>query len=163
MNKLKDFLIDFHYSLEENGYETCVMTQSELKHKIINNGYEICFPMISNEQSCDCVNIVDIDESLFLNQSDYNSQWVCIYKDDEILSCICIQNSNDDENIDIAVFEINVNFRQQGYAKSLFNIFENCAYEYYNKICLTPFDSDASSFWVHMGFNDEGYLLVKEL
>lgn len=163
MNKLEKFIIDFHYQLEENGFETCFLTQSELKNKIKENGYENNFPMISHEQSSDNINESDINESLFLNKPDYNDKWMGIYKDGEICSFICIQNG-DDEDIDIGVFEINTDYRGQGYGKDIISIFEECAYDNeYFRIYLTPFDSKASSFWKYMDYDDEGYLFVKEL
>ena len=163
MNKLNEFIVDFHYQLEENGYETCFLSQSELKNKIQVNGYETCFPMISYEKSCDNSIISDINESLFLNDSDYDNDWIGIYKDGELFSFICLQNG-EDEDIDIGAFEINTEYRGQGYAKKIINIFENCAYDNdYVRVCLTPFDSNASSFWEYMDYDDEGFYFIKEL
>ena len=160
---IKNFLIDFQYILEDNGFETCLMTQSEVKQTIQDNNLETCFPMISHEQSNDTNFIANINDSLFLNKSEYNKDWICISKDGNIISFICIDDTND-INLIISVFEINNNYRGQGYAKNIINIFENCAKDKkYKCIFLTSFDTDSCYFWEHMDFKEAGWLYVKNI
>ena len=162
MNKL--FVDDLVERLESVVDTVRVCKQSEVLDYIDDYDYEDgCnhFPMLCFEVSSDNDFDVDSSESKFLYDSAYNGTWI-IGSEDDINFIMCLKSNGNSLYID--AFEVNIDMRGQGIAGDVLSVLESVAENYFKNILITPFDSDAISFWEHMEFKEgnNGYW-VKEL
>lgn len=135
----------------ECGLSVTVATQSYVKSNM--KEYADKFPMIFFEHTNDSNIEVLPEESKFLNDDDYNGMWLIGKSEDfdEMVFMLCIDDV--DHELEISALEINSENRRNGYGQALVNCIINSAYGFYNKIWLSPFDTDAMNFWSAMEFD----------
>lgn len=109
-----------------------------------------CFPMICFEETNDSSFKVDPSESKFLNDPEHRGTWI-IGSDGGIISFImCLKSQGAALYID--TFETNKDLRGQGIAGNVIAVVESVAEQYFKYLLVSPFDTDAISFWEHMEY-----------
>lgn len=157
MNKL--FIDDL---VDRMGNELTILEtdQKGMKVLIVEMEMEDKFPMICYEHTEDSEFDVSIDESKFLNDSTHDGTWILGKNDDEIIFVINLQAVKNKLIID--AFEVNVDYRGEGFGSNVIATVESVAEHYYKEISASPFDVDAGNFWNHMDYltwTDEGELV----
>ena len=157
MNKL--FIDDL---VDRMGNELTILEtdQKGMKEQIIEMEMEDKFPMICYEHTEDSEFDVSIDESKFLNDTTHDGTWILGKNDDEIIFVINLQAVKSKLIID--AFEVNVDYRGEGFGANVVATVESVAEHYYKEISASPFDVDAGNFWNHMDYltwTDEGELV----
>ena len=161
MNKL--FIDDL---VERFGFELDTVldgSQDGVKSKLIELGECEHFPMVCYEHTNDSSFDVDISESNFLNGIAHVGTWIMGLNEDEVIFVLNLKNKNNSV-LEIDAFEIRDELRGQGLGANIVAVIESVAEQYYNAICVSPFDTDAENFWVKMGFQEwrgDGYLIKK--
>lgn len=158
-----NFICDLRYSLESE-YSVASCTQNEVKEMIEKYDIENDFSMISFEESNDTYFKADTDSSLFLNSLDYDYDWLYLYEGCDIdnpIALICLHDNYD--TIIIDALEVNKKYRHQGIASRIVGIIESCASETYDRVLLTPFDTDADEFWKHLNYEENGQFYTKDI
>ena len=151
MNKF--FVDDLLERLETLSDTINVIDQKSLKNTIILLGCQNQFPMICYEHTNDSNFDVDMDESKFLNDRNYNGTWIIGCNDDTIDFLVCLKTY--EQILFIDVLEVNEDMRKQGLGGNIVSIIESVAETYYPTISVSPFDTDAINFWEHMEYYKE--------
>lgn len=160
MNKL--FIDDLVERLETVVDVVKVCEQHDILDYIDDYDYkEGCnhFPMICFETSNDnCFN-VQTSESKFLYDPMYKGTWIIGIENDTIAFIMCLRNINSLLHID--AFEVNTDMRGQGVGGNVVSVIESISENYFENIAVSPFDTDAMSFWEHMEYEEgnNGYWL----
>lgn len=148
-----DVITEIEENFHDNGFvfEVTNMTQDEVKEDI---RYQDGFKMLANEFTNGSQFSVEIDESKFLNDKNYEKDWFKIaYGDDIIYVCL----RNDEENVEISAFEVNKTCRGNGFGRIVVEGIEKYARNRsFNGIKMQAFDTKAESFWNHLGYFDNG-------
>ena len=151
MNKF--FVDDLLERLETLSDTVNVIDQKSLKNTIILLGCQNQFPMICYEHTNDSNFDVDMDESKFLNDRNYNGTWIVGCDDDAFNFLICLKTY--EQILFIDALEVNEDMRGQGLGGNIVSIIESVAEPYYPTISVSPFDTDAINFWEHMEYYKE--------
>lgn len=136
-------------------FEVTNVTQEEVKNDL---KYQNFFRMLTNEYTKDTSFCVEIDESKFLNDKNYEKEWFKI-SNGEIIAYVCLSCDNNDVNI--SAFEVCEDYRNEGYGGIIVKAIETYSKENdFDGIKVKSFDSSAESFWKHMGYSEknDGYL-----
>lgn len=157
MNKL--FIDDL---VDRMGNELTILETDRIsaKEQIIEIEMENKFPMICYEHTDDSEFDVSIDESKFLNDSTHDGTWILGTNDDEIVFIINLQAVKNKLVID--AFEVNMDYRGEGFGSNVIATVESVAEHYYKEISASPFDVDAGNFWNRLDYltwTDEGELV----
>lgn len=129
--------------------------QKYVKKRILEDDCQEMFPMVSNEFTSDSGFFVDIDESKFLNDSDYACTWIVGNDyDDNVKFLLCLDTYDKEKTLSIEVFEVNRSMRGQGLGANVISVIESFAENHYDYISISPFDTDAINFWEHMGYEE---------
>ena len=147
MNKL--FIDDL---VDRMGNELTILEtdQKGMKALIVNMEMEDKFPMICYEHTEDSEFDVSIDESKFLNDTTHDGTWILGKNDDEIIFVINLKAVKSKLIID--AFEVNVDYRGEGFGANVIATVESVAEHYYTEISASPFDVEAGNFWNHMDY-----------
>ena len=156
MKKIEDITNDFIEHVESDlGMITDIISQQELKTWMEENGDE--FPMITYEYTPDTQFEVSINESKFLNDPVYEGDWLSI-------SNICLMKIEiEHDTLIINTFEINENYRNEGFARKIIELLEHVSKTYINTIKIIPFDTNAKDFWEYLGYENEDDKLYKRI
>lgn len=156
MNKIEKITNDFIEHVETNlGMNVEIISQQELKTWMEEDGNE--FPMISYEYTPDTKFEVSVDESKFLNDSIYEGDWLSV-------SNICLMKIEvENDTLTINTFEINENYRNEGFARKIIDVLEHVSKSYLNNIKIIPFDNNAKDFWEHLEYKNEDDKLYKRI
>ena len=129
--------------------------QKYVKEHILVDDYQDMFPMVSNEFTNDSGFTVDINESKFLNDKDYNYTWLIGKDYDENINYVlCLKSYEKEKTLSIEAFEVNKDMRGQGIGANVISVIESVAQNYFNFITVSPFDTDAINFWEHMEYEE---------
>lgn len=147
MNKL--FVDDL---VDRMGNELTILEtdQKGMKDLIVKMEMEDKFPMVCYEHTEDSEFDVSIDESKFLNDTTHDGTWILGKNDDEIIFVINLQAVKNKLIID--AFEVNVDYRGEGFGANVVATVESVAEHYYKEISASPFDVEAGNFWNHMDY-----------
>lgn len=148
-----DLITKIEENFLDNGFifEVTNITQDEVKEDI---RYHDDFKMLANEFTNDSQFSVEIDESKFLNDKNYEKDWFKIFYGDDIIY-VCLRN--DEENVEISAIEVNKNYRGDGFGKIVVEAIENYATnQKFKGVKVYSFDTEAESFWNHLGYFDNG-------
>ena len=145
----KQFIDDL---VDRMGNEMTIIetNQNGVKSHIHRMEMEDKFPMICYEHTEDSEFDVSIDESKFLNDKTHDGFWILGMNDDEIVFIINLQSSKNKLIID--TFEVNTDYRGEGFGRNVISVIEDIAEHYYGEISASPFDVDAGEFWNHMDY-----------
>ena len=129
--------------------------QEYVKDHILMDDCQDMFPMVSNEFTNDSGFTVDINESKFLNDGDYDCTWLvgCDY-DDNMKYLLCLKSYGKARTLSIEAFEVNKSMRGQGLGANVVSVVESVAEKYFDFISVSPFDTDAINFWEHMEYEE---------
>lgn len=162
--KFDDFEETLIEGIENSEYcEVEILTQEEVKNIFLDD-YSYNFPMICFEETQDSEWTSDLDTSKFLNDKRYSkNHWYMIKSGDNIICTMSLYSQQD--TLIISVFEIACDCRGMEWGKILLGHIERSAKSFYKDIKLDPFDTNATSFWSHMGFDEDNsdYLFKKEI
>lgn len=123
------------------------LTQDEVKEDIM---YSDDFPMLTNERTDESPNMVEIDESKFLNDENYSKHWFRVSYGGSIVF-VCIRNLGN--NIEILAIETNTGYRNMGFGGKVVSGIERYAlFNNFEYVVLSPYDSNAESFWTNIGY-----------
>ena len=155
MKKFDEFL-NYLQEVLETDYqlESEILSQNEVKE--ILKDYSEEFPMICHEYTPDSQFEVSIDESKFLNDESHDDgKWLFI-SNIGVVNLVIEEDFNFRcEVLDIDVFEINENYRDGGFARKIISAIEHCSKNYFERIKVIPFDTNANNFWKHLEYEDE--------
>lgn len=161
----KYFIKELIYGLERNDkFEIQVMNQQELKIFFEDNyeEYSDCFPMICFEYTDDSPNDeVNFEESKFLNDDEHDGTWLLGYQHGEVVFIMCLINDNDELEID--TFEVSKQYRGNKFGSYIVDEIEYIASDYFDKVYISPFDTNALNFWKKQGYKgiSGGYYVKK--
>lgn len=145
----EDVVRDIETVFLQNGMcvEVRNLTQEEVKEDVM---YSDNFPMLTNEYTEESPHTVEIDESKFLNDENYREHWFRVSYGPSIVF-VCIRNLGN--NIEISAIETSTNYRNMGFGGKVVSGIERHAllndFEY---VVLSPYDSNAESFWENIGY-----------
>lgn len=160
MNKY--FLDDLTERLETVFDGVQILDQKSMKGHLALLDMTDQFPMVSYEYTPDSNFEATVDESKFLNDKSYNGTWIIGGAENTIDFILCLKSY--EQMLFIDVFEVNKEMRGQGTGANVISITESVAGEYFSKILVSPFDTDAINFWEHMEyFNEKNGNWVKPL
>ena len=152
MNKL--FIDDLVERLET---ATCTIIkkcdQKEVSFQLKSQELYDQFPMISYEYTSDSQFQVEPQESQFLNDIFHKGTWLIGSDDDTINFIINLQSNG--QSLFIDAIEVNKDMRGDGLGGTIVTVIESIAEQYYSKISISPFDTDAMNFWKHMGYSED--------
>lgn len=142
--------------MDELALAGAVVTEADqeyVKEHILADDCQDMFPMVSNEFTTDSWFTVDINESKFLNDGDYDCTWLvgCDY-DDNMSYVLCLKSYGKDKTLSIEAFEVNKDMRGQGIGANVISVIESAVQNYFDFISVSPFDTDAINFWEHMEY-----------
>lgn len=132
------------------------MTQEEVKEELM---YSSDFPMLTNESTGDSPYRVEIDESKFLNDSNYSTYWFSV-NFCGVVVIVCLMASGDD--VVISAIETNSGYRGMGYGtKAVYGVERYALMDSFKRVVLRPFDSSAEEFWNNRGYKmcDDGKMV----
>lgn len=132
------------------------MTQDEVKEELM---YSSDFPMLTNESTGDSPYSVEIDESKFLNDSNYLNSWFSVNYCGVVVF-VCLKVSEND--VVISAIETNNSYRHMGYGSRAIKGVERYALmDDFDRIVVRPFDSSAEEFWENRGYEmcDDGKMV----
>ena len=155
------FIYDVVDALSES---ICVSVTNQKEVKFILESKENEFPMICCEYTPDSDIEVLPDESKFLNDESHDGTWIIgsDYDEDD-KTYFVINFKSEKHTLEIDTFEISKNLRGKGYGAKALDLIESIAEDYYDKIVVSPFDTDAMNFWEHRGYVEDKYgNLVKD-
>lgn len=155
--KVSDIITEIEETFIDYGtfFEVTNVTQEEVKNDL---KYQDGFKMLTNEYTKDTTFCVEINESKFLNDKNYEKEWFKIAYG-EIVAYVCLRCDNNDVNI--SALEVCENYRNEGYGGIIVKAIETYSKKNgIEKIYVSAFDSSAESFWKHIGFveDNNGYL-----
>jgi len=152
MNKL--FIDDLVERLET---ATCTIIkkcdQKEVSFQLKSQELYDQFPMISYEYTSDSQFQVEPQESQFLNEIFHKGTWLIGSDDDTINFIINLQSNG--QILFIDAIEVNKDMRGDGLGGTIVTVIESIAEQYYSKISISPFDTDAMNFWKYMGYSED--------
>lgn len=151
-------ICEIAYALMLQDYEVHVGNQDIILERIDDYGE---FPMISFEKSQDSPFSVSVNESKFINDPIHDGVWMIGEKDGYNAFILNLKDYGNDVEID--AFEVNASMRRQGIAGTVVRDIEETMVSEGRNLVLTPFDSDAESFWLHMGYEWKNGMMVNDL
>ena len=152
MNKL--FVDDL---VERLGYEfddVTVNTQDEVRKTIVEMKEYDAFPMICYEHTRDSDFDVEISESKFLNDLAHVGTWIIGINEDEIVFLLNLKDRGKSV-LEIDTLEVNGEMHGLGIGANVVATIESVAEDYYDKIVVSPFDTDAQNFWRKMEYEED--------
>ena len=153
MNKF--FIDDLIERLETAVDSVSICEQSDVLDYINDFDYKkgcYCFPMICFEETNDSSFRTFPSESKFLTDPEHRGTWVIGSEDGIINFIMCLKSEG--SNLYIDTFETNKDLRGQGIAGNIISVVESVAEMYFKYILVSPFDTDAISFWEHMEYQE---------
>ena len=138
--------------VERMGYEfddISVNTQDEVRKTIVEMKEYDAFPMICYEYTNDSNFEVEISESKFLNDLLHEGTWIMGINEDEIVFLLNLKDMGK-SILEIDTLEVNSEMRGLGIGANIIATIESVAEDFYDKIVVSPFDTDAQNFWRKM-------------
>ena len=151
MNKL--FIDDLVERLEFEIDTVTVNTQDEVRKELVETKEYDRFPMISYEHTRDSIFEVEISESKFLNDLSHIGTWIMGTNEDELVFILNLKSNG--SVLEIDVFEVRDELREQGFGSNILSIVESVAEQYYSSIIVSPFDTSAINFWERMEYEED--------
>ena len=145
--------------LDDLGHNSCVMGQDGVKSILedeIDEGLDN-FPMICYEYTEDSDFEVGIDETKFLNDSAHDGDWIMGGNDEQIEFLVNLKEHG--KTLEIDCLEVAKDLRNTGIGRDVVECIEENAREFYDKVIISPFDTEAINFWNHMEYveGNSGY------
>lgn len=152
--------------VERMGYEfddISVNTQDEVRKTIVEMKEYDAFPMICYEHTNDSNFEVEISESKFLNDLSHEGTWIMGINEDEIVFLLNLKDMGK-SILEIDTLEVNDEMRGLGIGANIIATIESVAEDFYDKIVVSPFDTDAQNFWRKMEYDeDKNGIFAKEV
>lgn len=143
--------------VERMGYEfddISVNTQDEVRKTIVEMKEYDAFPMICYEHTNDSNFEVEILESKFLNDLSHEGTWIMGINEDEIVFLLNLKDMGK-SILEIDTLEVNSEMRGFGIGANIIATIESVAEDFYDKIVVSPFDTDAQNFWRKMEYDED--------
>lgn len=125
-------------------------SQDSMKYKLTEEYWN--FPMICFERTNDSSFEVSMDESKFLNDTTHKGLWIAGCNDDNIYFILNLKEYNG--SLEIDAIEVSESMRGEGIGGDVVFAIEDAAKGNYDKIIVSPFDTEAMNFWEHMGYDE---------
>lgn len=152
--------------VERMGYEfddISINTQDEVRKTIVEMKEYDAFPMICYEHTNDSNFEVEISESKFLNDLSHEGTWIMGINEDEIVFLLNLKDMGK-SILEIDTLEVNDEMRSLGIGANIIATIESVAEDFYDKIVVSPFDTDAQNFWRKMEYDeDKNGIFAKEV
>lgn len=152
--------------VERMGYEfddISVNTQDEVRKTIVEMKEYDAFPMVCYEHTNDSNFEVEISESKFLNDLSHEGTWIMGINEDEIVFLLNLKDMGK-SILEIDTLEVNDEMRGLGIGANIIATIESVAEDFYDKIVVSPFDTDAQNFWRKMEYDeDKNGIFAKEV
>ncbi len=143
--------------VERMGYEfddVSVNTQDEVRKTIVEMKEYDAFPMVCYEHTNDSNFEVEISESKFLNDLSHEGTWIMGINEDEIVFLLNLKDMGK-SILEIDTLEVNDEMRGLGIGANIIATIESVAEDFYDKIVVSPFDTDAQNFWRKMEYDED--------
>lgn len=152
MNKL--FIDALVERMEYEFDDISVNTQDEVRKTIVAMKEYDSFPMVCYEHTNDSEIEVEISESKFLNDILHEGTWIVGINEDEIVFILNLKDMGK-SILEIDTLEVNDEMRGLGIGTNIITIIESVAEDFYDKIMVSPFDTDSQNFWIKMEYDED--------